>query len=406
MSRFDLIGFQCLSQWFHDVHLLILTVQALYRFRCSGPPEFVEILQMALESQWLHGYPRPAPRWRPASPKITGLPLHPSFRQGATWRAAAHSWNLQAPGTWTWKRSQMEDAQIVECWPGIAMELCGSQVLVRYATVDGFRLSSLWLPSDCRNFQILSDAYWTLVEVRQMLNLVPGAQTVLDPFCGSGPPLAWEMVTWGLAKERSAGLSLRGQGADSSVARCCHDRSTGPGHLLAACRWFAPLLCHTRSWFQMRKGNWLSSVAPLHFALTEGKQAIGCDAFPRLGFIGSSQHQMCLTASTNGREVWGWRYLFRITTVAWSHFRWGDYLHQIVPAEPRWCREAWPPKDASTSLRVWIATWGCLASVVLWRLMPTARLWHFRQLCQRMGSQRTLPLHWWELRKAECRCNT
>lgn len=49
-------------------------------------------------------------------------------------------------------------------------------------------------------------------------------------------------------------------------------------------------------------GYW-TTVAPLHFALTEGKQAIGCDAFPRLGFIGSSQHQMSLTASTNGREV-------------------------------------------------------------------------------------------------------
>ena len=163
--------------------------KALYRFRSSGPPELVEILEMALESQWLHGYPRPAPRGL-ASPKITGLPLHPSC-QGATWRATAHSWNLQAPGL---GKKQMEDAQIVEycrCWPGIAMELCGSQVLVRYATVDGFRLSSLWLPSDCRNFQILSESYWTLVEVRQMLNLVPEAQTVLDPFCGSGTtPLA------------------------------------------------------------------------------------------------------------------------------------------------------------------------------------------------------------------------
>lgn len=40
---------------------IILLMKALYRFRCSGPPELVEILEMALESQWLHGYPRSAP---------------------------------------------------------------------------------------------------------------------------------------------------------------------------------------------------------------------------------------------------------------------------------------------------------------------------------------------------------
>lgn len=54
----------------HDVHLLILTVQALYRFRCSGPPELVGILEMALESQSLHGYPRPAPRLGRPVPRL------------------------------------------------------------------------------------------------------------------------------------------------------------------------------------------------------------------------------------------------------------------------------------------------------------------------------------------------
>ena len=39
----------------HDIHVLIILMKALYRFRCFGPPELVEILEMALESQWLHG---------------------------------------------------------------------------------------------------------------------------------------------------------------------------------------------------------------------------------------------------------------------------------------------------------------------------------------------------------------
>ena len=67
----------------------------------------------------------PGRRLSEASPKITRLPLHPSFRQGATWRATAHSWNLQAPGL---GKKQMEDAQIVD----VDLELPRSSVALRY----------------------------------------------------------------------------------------------------------------------------------------------------------------------------------------------------------------------------------------------------------------------------------
>ena len=63
-------------------------------------------------------------------------------------------------------------------------------------------------------------------QVRRMLDLVPGARTVLDPFCGSGVPNPKCIKMQSECEQ--LGLTLHHTGLDS---RCCHDRSIGPGNL-------------------------------------------------------------------------------------------------------------------------------------------------------------------------------
>jgi len=63
-------------------------------------------------------------------------------------------------------------------------------------------------------------------QVRRMLDLVPGARMVLDPFCGSGVlnPKCIKMQS----ECKQLGPTLHHTRLDS---RCCHDRSIGPGNL-------------------------------------------------------------------------------------------------------------------------------------------------------------------------------
>jgi len=113
----------------HDVHLLVLS--SSHHSDSSGFVPIPLFWTSRARGNLGNGAGVTVASWLPqaftsveASPKITGLPLHPSC-QGATWRATAHSWNLQAPGL---GKKQMEDAQIVD----VDLELPWSSVALRY----------------------------------------------------------------------------------------------------------------------------------------------------------------------------------------------------------------------------------------------------------------------------------